>query len=53
MNPHIPRTLALICFAFATGLAIAAAPPPSRPFSPAAPDVWPREVKLSNAAILI
>ena len=53
MTHHIPRNLALICLAFVTGLAIAAAPPPSTPVPPAAPDVWPREVKLSNAAILI
>ena len=51
MNRHLPRILALVCLAFATSLA--AAPPPPKPVPPPAPDHWPREVKLSTAAILI
>ena len=51
MNRHVSRILALICVAFAASLA--AAPPASKPVASPAPDFWPREVKLTNAAILI
>ena len=53
MNLTSMRNFAMLGFIMTLNLAFAAAPLPSKPAPAPDLDSWPREVKLSNAAILI